>query len=173
MASPSGSQNQAFDCDKGINFAQEIEDGCKTTYGVNYDDWSTPKDGIDEWADIFCDRYGVGDLPPDSTINNPAPICVAVETGDKIGQFRQGLDKRFETPTCYQNNWPKDTPPAGRGPEDEAALKEFFTKYDFANDPRYVTLVITDSGGSRRRATTRFRSSTSRFYAPAGTWSER
>ncbi len=146
VASPSGSQNQAFDCDKGINFAQEIEDGCKTTYGVNYDDWSTPKDGIDEWADIFCDGYGVGDLPPDSTINNPAPICVAVETGDKIGQFRQGLDKRFETPTCYQNNWPKDTPPAGRGPEDEAALKEFFTKYDFANDPRYVTLIITDAG---------------------------
>jgi hypothetical protein len=146
VASPSGSQNQAFDCDKGINFAQEIEDGCKTTYGVNYDDWSTPKDGTDEWADIFCDSYGVGDLPPDSTINNPAPICVAVETGDKIGQFRQGLDKRFETPTCYQNNWPKDAPPAGRGPEDEAALKEFFTKYDFANDPRYVTLIITDSG---------------------------
>ena len=146
VASPSGSQNQAFDCDKGINFAQEIEDGCKTTYGVNYDDWSTPKDGTDEWADIFCNSYGVGDLPPDSTINNPAPICVAVETGDKIGQFRQGLDKRFETPTCYQNNWPKDTPPAGRGPEDEAALKEFFTKYDFANDPRYVTLIITDSG---------------------------
>ena len=161
VASPSGSQNQAFDCDKGINFAQEIEDGCKTTYGVNYDDWP-PKDGDRRVADIFCDEHGVGDLPPDSTINNPAPICVAVETGDKIGQFRQGLDKRFETPTCYRTTGRRTHHPPVADPRTRPRSREFFTKYDFANDPRYVTLVITDSGGSRRRATTRFRSSTSR-----------
>jgi hypothetical protein len=138
VASPSGSQNQALDCDKGANFATEIEEGCKTTYALNYDDWSTPKDGINEWADILCDRYGVGDLPPDEIVNDPTPICMAVETGDKIGQFRQGLSKRFETPDCWANNWPDE--------EDE--IDDFFKPggYDFANDPRYVTLIITDYG---------------------------
>ena len=41
VANPSGSQNQAFDCDKNVNFATEIENGCMTTYGLNYDDWDT------------------------------------------------------------------------------------------------------------------------------------
>jgi hypothetical protein len=147
VASPSGSQNQAFDCDKTNNFEAEIENGCQTTYRLNYDDWSTPADGTEEWADIFCDQYGVGDLPPDTTTPAPPPMCVAVETGDKIGQFRQGLSKRFETPTCWPNNWPQDQAPAGRGPEDEAGIDAFFAPggYDFANDPRYVTLIITDS----------------------------
>ena len=111
MASPSGSQNQAFDCDKHENFQTEIENGCQTTYRLNYDDWDVPKDGDKEWADILCDRYATGDLPPDSIFDSPPPICVAVETGDKIGQFRQGLSKRFETPTCWPNNWPTNRPP--------------------------------------------------------------
>ncbi len=146
VASPSGSQNQAFDCDKGVNFANEIENGCMTTYGLNYDDWDVPKDGDKEWADILCDRYANGDLPPDSVTNTPAPICVGVETGDKIGQFRQGLSKRFETPTCWPNNWPKDQGAPGHGVEDDAGINDFFTNHDFANDPRYVTLIITDYG---------------------------
>jgi hypothetical protein len=146
VASPSGSQNQAFDCDKNVNFATEIEDGCQTTYGLNYDDWSVPEDDIKEWADILCETYDTGDLPPASISNNPAPICVAIETGDKIGPFRQGLRSRFETPDCYENNWPEDQPPAGRGPEDDEAIKAFFRNHDFADDPRYVTLIITDYG---------------------------
>ena len=147
VASPSGSQNQAFDCDRGVNFQEEIENGCQTTYRLNLDDWSTPLDGTDEWADIFCDTYSVGDLPPDTTTPTPPPTCVAVETGDKIGQFRQGLSKRFETPKCWSNNWPEDLNPPGRGPEDEPGIDAFFAPggYDFANDPRYVTLIITDS----------------------------
>jgi hypothetical protein len=64
VASPSGSQNQALDCDKAFNFRTEIEDGCQTTYRVNYFDWSEPKDGTYEWADILCDAYDTGDLPP-------------------------------------------------------------------------------------------------------------
>jgi Putative Flp pilus-assembly TadE/G-like len=146
VASPSGSQNQAFDCDMGVNFQQEIENGCQTTYALNYDDWSVPKDGIKEWADILCDGYGVGDLPPATIAPIPAPICVAVETGDKIGQFRQGLSKRFETPTCWPNNWPDDQAPPGRGPEDDDTIRDFFTNHDFVNDPRYVTLIVTDYG---------------------------
>ncbi|HET9460642.1 MAG TPA: TadE/TadG family type IV pilus assembly protein [Gaiellaceae bacterium] len=144
VASPSGSQNQAFDCDKTENFATEIENGCKTAYALNYDDWSNPKDGLKEWADILCETYGVGDLPPDAIVNDPTPICVAVETGDKIGQFRQGLTKRFENPTCWPNNWPKDQDPPGRGPEDDVAIANFFRYIDETNDQRYVTLIITD-----------------------------
>ena len=146
VASPSGSQNQAFDCDKSVNFQTEIENGCNTTYALNYDDWSNPKDGIKEWADILCDTYDVGDLPPDTITPDPPPICVAVETGDKIGQFRTGLTKRFETPTCWPNNWPKDQNPPGRGPEDDDAIADFFQHIEESNDPRYVTLIITDFG---------------------------
>ena len=146
VASPSGSRNQAFDCDKHNNFQAEIEKGCETTYALNYDDWSNPRDGVKEWADILCDTYDVGDLPPDQIVNDPTPICVAIETGDKIGQFRQGLSKRFETPTCHPNNWPKDQPPAGRGPEDDGVISDFFKYVEESNDPRYVTLIITDYG---------------------------
>ena len=39
VASPSGSQNQAFDCDTTFNFQTEIENGCSTTYRENYGDW--------------------------------------------------------------------------------------------------------------------------------------
>ena len=58
--------------------------------------------------------------------------------------FRQGLKARFETPECTPNNWPKDQPPTGHDPQDDAAIRNFFTNYDFANDSRYVTLIITD-----------------------------
>jgi hypothetical protein len=141
-ASPTGSLNQALDCDKGIPLKDEIEAGCQTSYALNYDNWdgntATPK----TWADITCSAYGNGALPPDSTVNTPTPNCVAAKTGDVIS-FRQGLKARFETP-CAPNNWPKDHPPTGHDPQDDARIRDFFTNYDFANDPRYVTLVITD-----------------------------
>src|SRR5207247_2118166 len=35
VADPSGSLNQAFDCDSGIGWRTEIENGCQTTYGPN------------------------------------------------------------------------------------------------------------------------------------------
>lgn len=133
VASPSGSQNQAFDCDENVNFANEIEIGCRTTYRENYGDWD--KDGFSEWQDILCNDYpnGAG-LPPAPT--DPVPDCVRVETGDKIGQFRSGLKSRFKNPTCAPNNWP----------EELSDFDDFFTTYDLANDPRYVTLIVTDYG---------------------------
>ena len=140
-ASPTGSLTQALDCDNGIPFKDEIENGCQTPYGLNYDNWdqnpTTPK----TWADITCSRYGNGDLPPAAPLS-PAPICVAAKTG-QVTSFRQGLKARFESP-CVPNNWPKDHPPTGRDPADDARIRDFFTNYDFANDPRYVTLIITD-----------------------------
>jgi hypothetical protein len=135
VASPSGSQNQAFDCDTGINFQGEIANGCQTTYRENYHDWNG--DGLNEWRDILCTNYpnGTG-LPPPTFLPNPVPDCVRVETGDKIGQFRQGLTTRLKNPSCAPNNWPQDP----------ADFHDFFAHHDFANDPRYVTLIVTDYG---------------------------
>jgi len=133
VASPSGSQNQAFDCDTGVNFATEIAVGCQTTYRENYGDWDG--DGFKEWRDILCSSYPNGTGLPPATIP-PVPDCVRVETGDKIGQFRQGLTARFKNPSCTPNNWP----------EDPAEFHDFFTTYDFASDPRYVPLIVTDYG---------------------------
>jgi hypothetical protein len=135
VASPAGSQNQAFDCDTGVTFQDEIADGCQTTYRENYGDWDD--NGFNEWRDILCADYPNGmRLPPPSFSPSPVPDCVRVETGDKVGQFRQGLNARLKTPSCAPNNWP----------EDPDEFHDFFTTYDFANDPRYVTLIVTDYG---------------------------
>ena len=133
VASPSGSQNQAFDCDKPYNFQTEIENGCVTTYRENYGDWDG--DGDKEWSDILCADYpnGIG-LPPDTFSPSPPHDCVRIETGDKVGQFRHGIDLRLKTPSCADNNWP----------DDAAGIPDFYTTHDFANDPRYVTLIVTD-----------------------------
>jgi Flp pilus assembly protein TadG len=137
-ASPSGSLNQALDCDKGISLTDEIEDGCQTLYGLNYYDWDNNDATARTWADIICSQYGPGDLPPETFSPPPgenAPICVAAKTGDVIS-FVKGLEARFEKPSCTPNNWP----------ETEDEIDDFFGEdgYDFANDPRYITLIITD-----------------------------
>ena len=103
LANPAGSQNQAIDCDKNINYADEITNGCQTTYRVNYDDLDG--DGDLEWRNIACAGYFTGNLPPASFVNNPPPDCAMTETGDKTGPMRQGLAARFESP-CVDNNWP-------------------------------------------------------------------
>ena len=135
LANPAGSQNQAIDCDKNINYADEITNGCKTTYRVNYDDLDG--DGDLEWRNINCNGYFTGNLPPTSFVNNPPPDCAMTETGDKTGPMRQGLAARFESP-CKPNYWPA---PTATQPD----IDLFFTKHDFGNDPRYVTLIITDN----------------------------
>jgi len=135
-ASPSGSLNQALDCDANAggqyNLDDEIANGCQTAYALNYDDWDKDKTTPKTWADITCSAYGINDLPPPSFVNSPTPNCVAAKTGDVIA-FRKGLADRFESP-CVPNNWPETA--------DE--IDDFFLNYDLANDPRYVTLVITD-----------------------------
>jgi hypothetical protein len=117
VASESGSQNQALNCDRDQTFDKEIENGCSTPYQVN------PTDD--------CSDYDNNELPPDpDTIPpNPAPDCVAVETGDRLGLLRTGLEARFETPRCHPNQWPDDPqidPLPGPG------------------DPRWVVLVVTN-----------------------------
>lgn len=136
MGSVSGSQNQAWDCDAGIRFEEEIENGCRTYYIENFRD--TDGDGDKEWNNLRCTGWNSTNLPPPTFGPGPAPYpsdCVITQTGDATGQLRDGLHARLETP-CTDNNWPDDAAelaaffgPDGRGP---------------ASDPRYVTLIITD-----------------------------
>ncbi len=136
MASPSGSQNQAWDCDASINFRDEITNGCQTTYTENYRD--DDGDGTYLWNNITCAGWNTTNLPPPTIGPGPSPYpsdCVITETGDKTGQLRDGLHERLETP-CYPNNWP-----------DNAAELATFVGPDgnaYGSDPRYVTLIITD-----------------------------
>ena len=136
MASPSGSQNRAWDCDKNINFETEIKDGCRTTYIENFRD--VDDDGDKEWNNILCNGWGTGNLPPPTFGPGPSPYpsdCVITETGDKTGPLRGGLKSRFETP-CTDNNWPDNATEAAAffGPDGGG----------YGTDPRYVTLIITD-----------------------------
>ena len=133
MASPSGSQNRAWDCDSGRTFEEEIQTGCKTRYTENYRDLDG--DGDKEWNNILCTGYFSGNLPPNTFNPNPRPDCVETETGDKTGPLRGGLKSRFESP-CVPNNWPDNATEAATffGPDGGG----------YGNDPRYVTLIITD-----------------------------
>jgi hypothetical protein len=77
VADKSGSRNNAIDCDVGRSFRLEIATGCRTPYQINK-----------------------GEICPNST----TPLnCAPIETGDKVGPLRQGMDDRF-TP-CPINHW--------------------------------------------------------------------
>jgi hypothetical protein len=58
------------------------------------------------------------------------------ETGDKTGPLRGGLKLRFESP-CVPNNWPDDATEAADffGPDGGG----------YGDDPRYITMIITDN----------------------------
>lgn len=106
LASDSGNLNQAFDCD-GRSLRDQIATGCQQPYQLNKD---FPSGG--------CPRTPPKD-PPDCV-----PIGTAAGAGDKIGQLRQGMEKRFG---CAPNNWgsyPNISP----------------------DDPRVVQLIVTDFG---------------------------
>jgi Flp pilus assembly protein TadG len=136
FASKSGSLNQALDCDHApYNLEDEVRDGCRTKYAVNYDDFDNDPSTPNTWNDITCSAYGTNDLPPAAFVNDPAPDCVAAKTGD-VQAMQKGLHARFETP-CTPNYWP---PKNATQPQ----IDDFFLNHDFTNDKRYVTLIITD-----------------------------
>ena len=120
FGSPSGSQNQALDCDKSVRFEDEIRDGCQNPYREN------ERNGD-------CSGYGSGNLPQPPVGPFPGDDCMRVETGDKTGQLRQAMDWRFGRnggPTCQTfNNWPN-------APGDPFP--------DPLTDKRFVTLFIAD-----------------------------
>ena len=114
FASRAGAQNQALDCDKGINFREEIINGCANPYSMNQRNGS-------------CAGYGPGNLPQIPIAPIPGDDCIITEAGDKTGQLRQAMQTRFASP-CTPNNWPKtatDPLPA-------------------VDDPRWVVLFIAD-----------------------------
>ena len=136
FASKSGSLNQALDCDHpNLTLRDEVRDGCKTTYALNFDDWDNDPTTPMTWDDITCSQYGTNDLPPDDFVNDPTPNCVAAKTGD-VQDMQKGLHDRFETP-CTPNYWPAKN-------ATQAQIDDFFINHDFTNDKRYITLVVTD-----------------------------
>ena len=120
FGSPSGSQNQALDCDKNVTFRDEILNGCENPYREN------ERNGD-------CTGYSPGTLPVPPVGPFPGDDCMITETGDKAGPIRQALDERFGRnggPTCQTlNNWPNASP--GQFP-------------DPLTDKRFVTLFIAD-----------------------------
>jgi hypothetical protein len=101
VADPSGSQNQAFDCDPGVTFRLEIENGCKTPYGPNP---NTP---------------GCPETTP------PTPLdCMPIQPGDAVGQLEGGMDSRFGVGGgCTINHWPN--PPVGDPREIPVIITDF------------------------------------------------
>jgi hypothetical protein len=135
-ASVSGSQNQAVDCDKNINFKDEIVNGCQNPYRPNL------RNGD-------CSNYNSGNLPRTPIAPLPGDDCVITETGDKTGPIRQAMDERFGFnggATCKTlNYWPN---PTGQPPNPNNPSGTF---PDLNTDKRVVTLFITDEnsfGGS-------------------------
>jgi len=141
--------NGSLLCDSGRTLTDSFTTGCYTTYGLNYDKWGTAitpacSPGAKCWKDVLCSAYPPSSLPPASYVNTPSPICVAAKNG-QVQAFQSGLYNRFEDPAngfggCSRNNWPTT----------QAQADQFFKDpadggYDFTNDPRYITLIITDN----------------------------
>jgi hypothetical protein len=106
VADPSGSQNYAIDCDPAPRtFRDEIASGCQTAYQLN-----------------------TGEACPNSTL----PLdCAQIETGDKVGQLRQGMDARFAS--CPPNNW--------TNPGDPSQFPNIP-----AGDPRAIPIILVPFG---------------------------
>jgi hypothetical protein len=124
------SQYQTWDCQApGNNLRDWFINGCKNPYSLNYDDYDN--DGDKEWRDITCA----------TTRPTPPPDCVWTYQGGTVGQFRDGVVARWRSNTdpalgavpCYRNNWPQT----------QAQADDFFNNIRYADDPRYVSLLVT------------------------------
>ena len=130
------SQTQSIDCDVD-NYpypapyntlpadAAEIAHGCVTPYAEN--------------PTLDCSAYSNGDLPPaapPTTTFENAPDCAQGKAG-QVNSLRKGLEARLNQPTCAPNNWPDP-------PITPAKVTELVT--NFGDDPRLVTLVVTEFG---------------------------
>jgi hypothetical protein len=128
----------ALDCDFQIKLELEVENGCQTFYALNYDDWDKDPATPYTWKDVLCDTYvgsGSPPLPPKTFVTSPTPICVAPK-GGTVQDMQKGLHGRFESP-CTPNYWPDKN-------ATQAEIDDFVLNNDFANDPRYITLIVTD-----------------------------
>ena len=120
FGSPSGSQNQALDCDKNVTFHDELLNNCQNPY-------------IENARNGSCAGYSTGNLPKPPVGPPPGDDCIVTETGDKSGQIRQAMDERWGRnggANCKTlNNWPNN-------PGDPMP--------DPLTDKRFVTIFITD-----------------------------
>ena len=130
------SQTQSIDCDVDSYpypapyntlppDAAEIAHGCVTPYKEN--------------ETLDCSAYSLGDLPPaapPTTTFENAPDCQQSKAGS-VSSLRKGLVARLNDPTCTPNNWPD-------APITPAKITDLVT--NFGDDPRLVTLVVTDFG---------------------------
>ena len=130
------SQTQSIDCDVDSypypapyntlpSDAAEIAHGCVTPYKEN--------------ETLDCSAYSLGDLPPaapPATTFENAPDCQQSKSGS-VSSLRKGLVARLNEPTCTPNNWPD--PPIT--PDEITNLVT-----NFGDDPRLVTLVVTEFG---------------------------
>jgi hypothetical protein len=124
FGSPSGSQNQALDCDKNVTFRDELINNCQNPY-------------IENQRNGSCTGYGSGNLPQPPVGPLPGDDCIITETGDKSGQIRQAMDERWGKnggPTCQTlNHWPNT-----QAELDTNGMPDPLT------DKRFVTIFITD-----------------------------
>jgi hypothetical protein len=126
FGSKAGSLNQMIDCDFKAQPADEIRDGCQQSYQINRRGGSCPpwlKNNLPYDPDK---SYSETPFPPD---------CVEANPGD-VTSMATGLQARFVTPApprvgCPPNRW-QEFRLQGKLPPD--------------NDPRYVTLTVTDFG---------------------------
>ena len=129
FASRSGSLNQALDCDHpNLNLEDEVRDGCQTYYASEQ---ARPGVHRAARADVDVEQPSPADVHSSSGNLLDAPDCVAAKTGD-VTSMAKGLHDRFETP-CVDNNWIEFR---------NAILND----QPLPNDPRYVTLIVTNFG---------------------------
>ena len=105
--------------------AAEIAYGCVTPYREN--------------PTLDCSAFGNGDLPPaapPATTFENAPDCAQSKNG-QVASLRKGLVARLNEPICTPNNWPDP-------PIDDLKITNLVT--NFADDPRLVTLIVTEYG---------------------------
>jgi len=141
-----GSKTQAIDCDKNIKFEDEIANGCRTPYVLNYKDWDSNPVTPNTWRDIECLSYDQSapvppspgfryTLPVDAPYDpSPRPDCARLEPGVRNGDFGKGMHTRFENP-CTDVHYPYPGNPTGG----------WATPQEEELDPRWVTIVVTDA----------------------------
>ena len=161
VASPSGSQNQAFDCDKSVQLPDGDRDRLRDHVRAQLRRLDEPEGRSSRSGrDILCDTYNVADLPPVAIVNDPTPdLRRGRRPATRSASSARAFKARFETPTCWTNNWPRDTGPPGHDPTDDAAIKTFFTDVSTSRTIRATSRSsspTTDVPGSR--ATIRSRS---------------
>ncbi len=105
--SPSGSQNQAFDCDTGVNFQNEISSGCQTTYRENYGDW----DGTGSRSGATSCAPAIRTAPAYRRRRSLRVRCRTASGWSRVTRSAssgRASTPRLKNPSCAPNNWPED-----------------------------------------------------------------